>query len=157
LAFALADFPLRVSLFELRGIAYFDGLHKTYSDELVIRLIFVLMIAISVEFGRVLLGKVKSLIYLFGLVLLKKNAIEFGLPLLVGGVFLFAYTPYYHLPLLSPLLFYGLALVNAGKYTFSDIRYLVAYEIVLDVFLSSILVFGLFWAVVLEFCISCTD
>jgi hypothetical protein len=51
---------------------------------------------------------------------------NFAIPLAIGGLFC-AGLLYHHLHgLLSPatLIFYGLALFNAGNYTFSDVKYL---------------------------------
>ncbi|MES2397617.1 MAG: hypothetical protein V4549_16525 [Bacteroidota bacterium] len=47
----------------------------------------------------------------------------------------------------SSLLFYGLALINASKYTLNDIRYLGICEIVLGLIASLYIGYGLlFWA-----------
>jgi hypothetical protein len=56
----------------------------------------------------------------------KRMAVNMAIPLLSGG--LYCLILYYHdqLALIAPttLIFYGLALVNASKYTINDIRYL---------------------------------
>ena len=58
---------------------------------------------------------------------------SFFLPLLVGGVFCVSLLLHGHYGLTSSvmLLFYGLALVNASKYTYSNTRYLGYAEILL--------------------------
>jgi hypothetical protein len=71
------------------------------------------------------------------------------LPLITGGAFCFIL--FYHglIWLIAPatLIFYGLALINAGKYTLNDIRYLGVCEIVLGLISSIYIGYGLlFWA-----------
>ena len=58
---------------------------------------------------------------------------NFFLPLFVGGVFCISliWQHYYGLTSSIMLIFYGLALVNCSKYTYSDIRYLGYAEILL--------------------------
>lgn len=63
----------------------------------------------------------------------KKILVQLAIPLAVGGVFVLALLQYnlYGLIAGTTLIFYGLALVNAEKYTYSDIKYLGYLEIVL--------------------------
>ncbi len=63
----------------------------------------------------------------------KKILIQLAIPLAVGGVFVLALLQYnlYGLVAGTTLIFYGLALVNAEKYTYSDIKYLGFLEIIL--------------------------
>lgn len=63
----------------------------------------------------------------------KKILIHLGIPLVAGGIFVLAliYHGLYGLVAGTTLAFYGLALINAGKYTYSDIRYLGALELLL--------------------------
>lgn len=58
---------------------------------------------------------------------------NFFLPLFAGGVFCISliWQHYYGLTSSIMLIFYGLALVNCSKYTYSDIRYLGYAEILL--------------------------
>jgi hypothetical protein len=53
------------------------------------------------------------------------------IPLVVGGVFVLGLLNYSEWRFVAPscLIFYGLALVNASKYTLTDIRYLGLLEI----------------------------
>src|SRR5690606_3189044 len=55
----------------------------------------------------------------------KKVLIQLAIPLVVGGIFVLALLQYnlYGLVAGTTLIFYGLALINAEKYTFSDIKY----------------------------------
>jgi len=63
----------------------------------------------------------------------KKVLIQLAIPLAVGGIFVLALLQYslYGLIAGTTLIFYGLALINAEKYTFSDIKYLGILEIIL--------------------------
>jgi hypothetical protein len=62
----------------------------------------------------------------------KRLLINFFIPLVTGGVFIIVLLFQNNLQLIVPcfLLFYGLALVNAGKFTFDEIFYLGILEIV---------------------------
>ncbi|MEO1514399.1 MAG: hypothetical protein AAFV95_05280 [Bacteroidota bacterium] len=59
--------------------------------------------------------------------------INLAIPLVSGGVFCLALLYHGQIGLIAPatLIFYGLSLVNASKYTLSDIRYLGFLEIIL--------------------------
>ncbi len=70
-------------------------------------------------------------------------------PLVTGGAFIIGMLRYDAWLFVSPacLVFYGLALVNASKYTFTDIRYLGYCEIVLGLINMMLPGYGLwFWA-----------
>jgi hypothetical protein len=71
------------------------------------------------------------------------------IPLAAGGLFCFALLYYGVIGLIAPatLIFYGLALLNASKYTVNDIRYLGISEIVLGLISTVFIAHGLiFWA-----------
>jgi hypothetical protein len=71
------------------------------------------------------------------------------LPLSAGGAFILAMLRYDEWRFVAPssLIFYGLALVNASKYTLSDIRYLGYCEIILGLINMFYIGSGLyFWA-----------
>ena len=63
----------------------------------------------------------------------KKLAINMAIPLAAGGFFVLGLIHYSDWVYVAPacLIFYGLALVNASKFTLTDIRYLGLLEIVL--------------------------
>ena len=65
----------------------------------------------------------------------KKLAINMAIPLIAGGFFVIALLSHGGWPYVAPscLIFYGLALVNASKYTLTDIRYLGLLEIALGI------------------------
>ncbi len=72
-----------------------------------------------------------------------------AIPLVTGAVFLYAMIGLNQYELIAPgcLVFYGLALVNASKYTLTDIRYLGYLEITLGLLNSFYPGYGLpFWA-----------
>jgi len=76
--------------------------------------------------------------------------LSLGIPLATGGVFCVALLLHRYYSLIAPtmLIFYGMALLNASKYTFKDIVYLAYLEIILglvNAFYGSLGLF--FWAV----------
>lgn len=72
--------------------------------------------------------------------------ISLAIPLLTGGIFcaILLYHGLFFLVAPATLLFYGLALINAGKYTFSEIRLLGITEIVLGLIGCFFAGYGLF-------------
>ncbi len=80
----------------------------------------------------------------------KKLLINLMIPLVAGGVFCIGLLDYGLFGLVAPatLIFYGLALVNGGKYTLSDIHYLGLCEIGLGLIAMFNVGYGLeFWAI----------
>lgn len=80
----------------------------------------------------------------------KKLAINMLIPLAAGGFFVLGLISNSGWAYVAPtcLVFYGMALVNASKYTLTDIRYLGMLEIVLGIINMYYLHLGLyFWAV----------
>jgi len=80
----------------------------------------------------------------------RRMAINLFIPLAAGGILCLALIAHNSIEFLVPstLLFYGLALINASKYTLSEIRYLGICEIVLGLLSSFIVSYNLlFWAV----------
>lgn len=79
----------------------------------------------------------------------RRLMINVSIPLIVGGVFLFRLAQSGAFGLVAPgcLIFYGLALVNASKYTLPEIRYLGFAQILLGLVNLWFTGFGLqFWA-----------
>lgn len=73
-----------------------------------------------------------------------------AIPLVTGGIFILGMLQHNEWRFVAPacLVFYGLALVNASKYTFTDIRYLGYSEIVLGLINLQWIGYGLyFWAI----------
>ncbi len=80
----------------------------------------------------------------------RRLIINVSIPLFVGAVFLFKLIHYGTFGLIAPgcLIFYGLALINAGKYTLDEIRYLGYSQIILGLLNLWFVGYGLyFWAV----------
>ncbi len=79
----------------------------------------------------------------------KRLIINVSIPVLVGGLFLFRMLHYGTFGLVAPgcLIFYGLGLINASKYTLDEIRYLGYVQIVLGIINLWFVGYGLyFWA-----------
>ena len=79
----------------------------------------------------------------------QRLAINFFLPLLVGGIFCLALIQNGSSALVAPatLIFYGLACVNASKYTLGDVRYMGIGFIIIGLISTQFLGYGLyFWA-----------
>lgn len=79
----------------------------------------------------------------------RKVFVNLAIPLAAGGLFILGLLEQGYAGLAAPscLVFYGLALVNASKYTITDIRYLGYAEIVLGIIALFNLYNGLiFWA-----------
>lgn len=79
----------------------------------------------------------------------RKLLINLCIPIVAGGIFVFGLLQYSEWRFIAPvcLIFYGLALVNASKYTLSEIRYVGLIEIVLGLINMWWIGYGLyFWA-----------
>jgi hypothetical protein len=79
----------------------------------------------------------------------KRLLINLAIPLLTGGMFCLVLLYHGDIGLIAPatLIFYGLSLINASKYTLNDIRYLGVCEIILGLISSFYIGYGLiFWA-----------
>ena len=80
----------------------------------------------------------------------KRLLINLMIPLATGGLFCLILLQHGLIGLIAPatLIFYGLALLNASKYTLNDIRYLGIFEIILGLVGSFYIGYGLlFWAI----------
>ncbi len=76
--------------------------------------------------------------------------INLAIPLGAGGIFCLILIHHGWFGLVAPttLIFYGLALLNGGKYTLNDIRFLGITEIILGLIATYYLGYGLlFWAI----------
>ena len=79
----------------------------------------------------------------------KRLMINVSIPVIVGGLFLFRMIHFGTFGLVAPgcLIFYGLGLVNASKYTLPEIRYLGFVQILLGIINLWFVGYGLyFWA-----------
>jgi len=80
----------------------------------------------------------------------KRLLINFLIPLLTGGIYILIKLSSQHYGLTASLMliFYGLALVNASKYTLGNIKYLGYIEIILGLFCAALPGYGLwFWMI----------
>jgi hypothetical protein len=79
----------------------------------------------------------------------RRLTINMLIPLAAGGLFILAMLQYDEWRFVSPasLIFYGIALVNASKYTLRDVRYLGVSQIILGLINTQFIGYGLyFWA-----------
>jgi len=79
----------------------------------------------------------------------KRLTINMLIPLITGGLFILAMYQYNEWKFIAPacLIFYGLALVNASKYTLTDVKYLGLLQILLGLINTQYVGYGLyFWA-----------
>jgi len=107
-----------------------------YNEQVVHKLIVVALIKLFVAlfFGSFFtIRKSKKLGLAVWTSTTKKTMIQLSIPLIIGGVFCLALLKYELFGLIAgtTLIFYGLALLNAEKYVFSDIKYLGFLEILL--------------------------
>lgn len=80
----------------------------------------------------------------------KRLLINFFAPLTAGGLFCLVLVQYELIGLIAPamLIFYGLSLIHASKYTFGDLRSLGYANLVLGLIATQFLSFGIyFWAI----------
>jgi hypothetical protein len=79
----------------------------------------------------------------------KRLMVNVSIPLIVGGIYIFRLLHYGTFGLVAPgcLIFYGLALINASKYTLPEIRYLGYLQLLIGIINLWFVGFGLyFWA-----------
>jgi hypothetical protein len=79
----------------------------------------------------------------------RRLLVNITIPLLVGGIFLFKLLQFGTFGLVAPgcLLFYGLALINASKYTLQEVKYLGYGQLILGIINLGFIGYGLyFWA-----------
>ncbi len=79
----------------------------------------------------------------------RRAFVNFAVPMIAGGVFVWVLYArgFYSLIAASTLIFYGLALLNAGNFTFSDVRALGIWEIAIGLLAAIFPGKGLlFWA-----------
>ncbi|WP_133507875.1 hypothetical protein [Flavobacterium chryseum] len=138
-------------LFRKNGVDYFNDQHILYSANLVSELIVtgVLILLFALTFGIFFtLRKSKKDNLPVWTTATKNMLFNLAVPLTAGGVFCLAllYHQIYVLVAPATLIFYGLALVNAEKYTFSDVKYLGFCQLILGFVSLFFLGYGLiFW------------
>lgn len=143
---------------------YFDtstmGSYKNLviSQEAVFRLLYIAfsIIFLSLITGIVLTArKAKKSEERFWDTTSRRLVINFAIPLVTGGLFILFLIEKEMLSIIAPLtlIFYGLACVNASKYTLGDVRYLGITMIILGFLSTWFIGYGLlFWALGFGFC-----
>lgn len=139
--------------FKREGIDYFDGDRNIFSPELVKELVIT---------GTLILLTAVSSGYFFTADKSRKKGqkmwdattrrllVTFIVPLVTGGIFCLGLLYHHLFVLVAPatLIFYGLALVSAERYTLTDIRYLGYCQIILGLLSLFFLGWGLlFWTI----------
>ena len=138
-------------LFKAKGIEYFEDNHQLYSTSLITELILTAFVILffALAFGIFFtVRKSKKLNLPIWTSATKNMLFNLAIPLIAGAVFCFALVYHQMFILVAPstLIFYGLALLNAEKYTYSDIKYLGFSEVVLGSIALFFVGYGLvFW------------
>lgn len=150
---ALVGAAIAYYLFYKNGISYFDGKRNIYSHELVNKFIVLSMIILVLALATGIYFTIRKS---------KKNNLAVWnkttknlmnalfVPLITGGIFciVLLYHGLFYLVAPATLIFYGLALINASKYTFGDIKNLGYAEIALGIISSFFIGYGLVsWAI----------
>lgn len=140
-------------VFQREGINYFDGDRNIFHPALVRELVW---IGIVILVTAILSG------YVFTANKSKKKGLKiwdattrrllvtFAVPLVAGGFFCLALLYHHLFVFIAPatLIFYGLALVSAERYTLTDVKYVGYMEIILGLISLFILGWGLvFWTI----------
>ncbi|WP_300976867.1 hypothetical protein [Flavobacterium sp.] len=138
-------------LFKANGIEYFEDNHQLYSFSLITELILTAFVILffALAFGIFFtVRKSKKLNLPIWTSATKNMLFNLAIPLIAGAIFCFALIYHQLFVLVAPstLIFYGLALLNAEKYTYSDIKYLGFSEVILGSVALFFLGYGLvFW------------
>lgn len=140
-------------VFQREGISYFDGNRNVFSESLVKELVLIgtvilLLAILSGYFFTAKKSRSKNLKIWDKTT--KRLLFNFSVPLSTGGIFCLGLLYHHLFVIIAPatLIFYGLALVNAEKYTLTDVKYLGYCEIILGLLSLFFLGWGLvFWAI----------
>lgn len=140
-------------VFKREGISYFDGERNSFSPDLVreLFLIGVVILIVAVSLGYFFTAKKsKTKNQKMWDATSKRLLVGFAVPIVSGGIFCLALLYHHLFVFVAPatLIFYGLALVNASKYTLTDVQNLGYLEIILGLISLFYLGWGLlFWAI----------
>lgn len=135
------------------GIDYFDGMPNYYSYavlrqlSVVATLTFISAVVVSYFFTA---KKAKAAGLSMWHTSAKNTMTALAIPLVVGGIFCIIITYHHLFYLVAPcmLIFYGLALVNASKYTHRDLFWLGIFELLLGLLAAFFVGYGLiFWGI----------
>ena len=151
--FAIVGAVFTYYLLGKNGINYFDNNLKTFSKYLILELAIIafIVLLLALTFGIFFtIRKSKKDNLPIWTNATKNMLLNLIIPLFVGGIFCISLLFHGSFGLIAPatLIFYGLALLNAEKYTFSDIKYLGYCELTLGCISLFYLGMGLvFWVV----------
>lgn len=140
-------------VFQREGISYFDGNRNVFSESLVKELVIIgLVILVLAVFSGYFFTAKKSRSKNLKIwdKTTKRLLLNFSVPLATGGIFCLGLLYHHLFVMIAPttLIFYGLALVNAEKYTLTDVKYLGYCEIILGLLSLFFLGWGLvFWSI----------
>lgn len=140
-------------VFQREGIDYFDGERNIFSPSLVKELVTIgiAILVVAIFSGYIFTAnKSKSKGLKIWDATTRRLLVTFAIPLVTGGFFCLALLYHHLFVLIAPatLLFYGLALVSAERYTLTDIKYLGYCQIILGLISLFFLGWGLlFWTV----------
>lgn len=134
--------------FQREGIDYFAGQRNIFSaglvNELIVTGTVILLVAILSGYFFTASKSRKKGLKIWDATT-KRLLITFAVPLVAGGVFCLALLYHHLFVFIAPatLIFYGLALVSAERYTLTDIKYLGYCQIVLGLLSLFFLGWGL--------------
>lgn len=140
-------------VFKKEGIDYFDGERNSFGPGLVKELVWtgIVILATAIFSGYIFTAnKSKKKGLKIWDATTKRLLFTFAVPLVSGGIFCLALLYHHLFVFVAPatLIFYGLALVSAERYTLTDIKYLGYCQIVLGFISLFILGWGLlFWTI----------
>lgn len=151
--FALVAAFIAYSVFKSHGINYFSHERFTYTPEMLAQLVVLSLLTLTAAIGSAIFFTVrksrKTNVVLWNS-LSRRLLLNFSVPLIAGGIFCIGLYANFQYALIAPvmLIFYGLALINAAKYTYTDINYLGYIELILGLIALFFIGYGLlFWAI----------
>ncbi|KQS93689.1 hypothetical protein [Chryseobacterium sp. Leaf394] len=135
-------------VFQREGIDYFDGDRNIFSKALVQELVVIgaVILVVAILSGYIFTAnKSKKKGLKIWDATTKRLLFTFAAPLVAGGLFCLILLYHHLFVLVAPatLIFYGLALVSAERYTLTDIKYLGYCQIVLGLLSFLFLGWGL--------------
>lgn len=135
-------------VFQREGIDYFDGDRNIFGKKLVKELVVigVVILVVAISSGYIFTAnKSKKKGLKIWDATTKRLLVTFAVPLVTGGLFCLVLLYHHLFVLVAPatLIFYGLALVSAERYTLTDIKYLGYCQIVLGLLSFLFLGWGL--------------
>ncbi|MCH5689122.1 hypothetical protein LWM68_35645 [Niabella sp. W65] len=159
---ALAGAWAAYYILQKNSIDYFQGYSEAPDTGVVTQLSLLAIVVLVAALGTGILltvNKTKKQGHKVWTSTTKKLLVALFVPLIFGGLFCLAAMYHGYFIIMAPLMlvFYGLALINAGRYTFSDIQNLGYCEAFWVLLPCSFLVMGWYFGRwVLAYCISYT-